>query len=399
MNKKTIIHIAPFPIQNMGKGKGRVSTYLPLQGLVKNGYDNIYITNSPYASPDDSEPGIEVVKINDPFTKTSFAYTRLYMLFIYFPIIYPLFLYQAIRMAKNRNVVLVCCHSYYLAFVGYLLSKIFKVKYVSKFYGIGMPSAPGHPDLVRKSAFWYPSDLFIITDDGSNGYEYALSRGVSPDKIAFLRNGIDKPETLERDNRLYKELAPNNEKLLLSVSRLVSSKNVDKIIDAFHEVSKILPDTRLVVIGDGLKRKELETKASQLGISHRISFVGAIYHKEIFRYQSVADIFISMNNISSLSNPVFEAMSCGKCVIALDRGATRKLIKDGKNGIVIKTYEELKDAIIKLLSDPGLITRLGLEARKTIATWPSWEERVQIEIEMINSLCEEKTPLIVNGRN
>lgn len=399
MKKKTIIHIAPFPIQNMGKGKGRVSTYLPLQGLVKNGYDNIYITNSPYASPDDSEPGIKVVKINDPFTKTGFAYTRLYMLFIYFPIIYPLFLYHAIRMAKNRNVVLVCCHSYYLAFVGYLLSKIFKVKYVSKFYGIGMPSAPGHPDLVRKSAFWYPTDLYIITDDGSNGYEYALKRGVSPDKIAFLRNGIDKPETLERDNRLYKELAPNNEKLLLSVSRLVSSKNVDKIIDAFHEVSKILPDTRLVVVGDGLKRNELETKASQLGISHRISFVGAIYHKDIFRYQSVADIFISMNNISSLSNPVFEAMSCGKCVIALDRGATRELIKDGKNGIVIKTYEELKDAIIKLLSDPGLITRLGLEARKTIATWPSWEERVQIEMEMINRLCEEKTPLIVNGRN
>lgn len=302
-------------------------------------------------------------------------------------------------MAKNRNVVLVCCHSYYLAFVGYLLSKIFKVKYVSKFYGIGMPSAPGHPDLVRKSAFWYPTDLYIITDDGSNGYEYALKRGVSPDKIAFLRNGIDKPETLERDNRLYKELAPNNEKLLLSVSRLVSSKNVDKIIDAFHEVSKILPDPRLVVVGDGLKRNELETKASQLGISHRISFVGAIYHKDIFRYQSVADIFISMNSISSLSNPVFEAMSCGKCVIALDRGATRELIKDGKNGIVIKTYEELKDAIIKLLSDPGLITRLGLEARKTIATWPSWEERVQIEMEMINRLCEEKTPLIVNGRN
>ncbi len=399
MRKKTIIHIAPFPIQSLGKGKGRVSTYLPLQGLVKNGYDNIYITNSPYASPDDSEPGIKVVKINDPFTKTGFAYTRLYMVFIYFPIIYPLFLYHAIRMAKNRNVVLVCCHSFQLAFLGYLLAKIFKVKYVSKFYGIGMPSPPGHSDLVRKSAFWYTSDLYIITDDGSNGYEYALKRGVSPGKIAFLRNGIDKPETLERDDRLYKELAPNNEKLLLSVSRLVSSKNVDKIIDAFYEVSKILPDTRLVVVGDGLKRKALETKASQLGISHRISFVGAIYHKDIFRYQSVADIFISMNSISSLSNPVFEAMSCGKCVIALDRGDTRKLIQDGENGIVIESYEELKDAIIKLLSDPGLITRLGLEARKTIATWPSWEERVQIEMEMINSLCENKTLSIVNGIN
>lgn len=395
MKRKTIIHVAPFPIQNMGKGKGRVSTYLPLKGLVKNGYDNIYITNSPYASPDDSEPGIEVVKINDPFTKTSFAYTRLYMLFIYLPIIYPLFLYHAIRMAKNRNVVLVCCHSYYLAFVGYILAKIFKAKYVSKFYGIGMPSAPGHPDLIRKSAFWYPSDLYIITDDGSNGYEYALKRGVSPDKIAFLRNGIDKPENLRKDECLYKELAPNNEKLLLSVSRLVNSKNVDKIIEAFYEVSKIIPNTRLVIVGDGLKRKELEAMASRLGVSDRISFVGAIYHKDVFRYQSIADIFISMNGISSLSNPVFEAMSCGKCVIALDRGATRDLIKDGENGIVIKSSEELKDAIIRLLSDPSLITRLGLEAKKTIATWPSWEERVQIEMEMINSLCENNTPLIV----
>ena len=395
MKKKTIIHIAPFPIQNMGKGKGRISTYLPLKGLVKNGYDNIYITNSPYASQDDSEPGIEVVKINDPFTKTSFAYTRLYMWFIYFPIIYPLFIYRAIRMGKNRNVALVICHSYYLAFVGYILAKIFKVKYVSKFYGIGTPSAPGHPDLVRKSAFWYPSDLFIITDDGSNGYEYALKRGVSPDKIAFLRNGIDKPESLEKDEHLYKELSPNNEKLLLSISRLVNSKNVDKIITAFYEVSKILPDTRLVIVGDGLNRKKLEIMASQLGISNRTSFVGAIYHKDIFRYQSVADIFISMNEISSLSNPVFEAMSCGKCVIALDRGATRELIRDGENGIVVKSYEELKDAIISLLSDQDMITRLGLEAKKTLSTWLSWEERVQIEMDMINRLCEGKSSMIV----
>ena len=386
--KKTIIHVAPCPIQNMGKGKGRVSTYLPLKGLVESGYDNIYITNSPYASHEDSEPGITVVKIADPFTKTCFAYTRFYMLLFYFPIIYPLFIYHAIRIAKRRNVVMVCCHSYYLAFVGYILAKIFKAKYVSKFYGIGTPSAPGHPDIVRKSAFWYPSDLYIITDDGSNGYEYALKRGVSPDKIAFLRNGIDKPDTLERDDRLYKELAPNNEKLLLSVSRLVSSKNVDKIIDAFHEVSETLPNIRLVIVGDGLKRKELETKASDLGISQRISFIGAIYHKDVFRYQSVADIFISMNNISSLSNPVYEAMSCGKCVIALDRGDTRKLIKDGENGIVIKSYVELKDAITSLISNPDRIARLGLEAQKTISTWLSWEERVKIEIALINNLLE-----------
>ncbi|MBO4965315.1 MAG: glycosyltransferase family 4 protein [Muribaculaceae bacterium] len=379
----------------MGKGKGRVSTYLPLKGLVKNGYDNIYITNSPYASPDDSEPGIEVVTIKDPFTKTKYAYSRLYMLLFYYPVIYPQFIYHAIRKGRKRNVAAVICHSYWLAFVGYVLARIFKAKYISKFYGIGMPSLPGHPDLLRKSSFWYPADLFIITNDGSNGYEYALKRGVSADKIAFLRNGIEKQANLNKDDLLYKRLAPNNEKLLLTVSRLVSSKNVDKIIDAFYELSKTMSGIRLVIVGDGLQRKELETKVSQLGISDRVCFVGAVYHKDIFRYQSVADIFISMNAISSLSNPVFEAMASGRCVIALDRGATRELIKDGQNGIVIESFDELKDAIISLLSNPDRIARLGLQAKKTIDdTWLSWEERIQIEMEMINSLCDNKTPQV-----
>ena len=397
MKKKTIIHIAPFAIWPFGKGKGIPSVYRPIKGLADNGYDNIYLTDSSYASPDgDSEQGITVIKINNPFAYTRFSGTKLYLLFFYYPIIYPLFLYHAIRMAKKRNVAVVYSHSDRVAFVGYILAKIFKAKYILRLYGIGLVDKRWYKGMRRKLAFWYPADLYIIANDGSNGYEYALKRGISPDKIAFLRNGIDKPENLKKNESLYKELAPNNEKLLLSVSRLVNSKNVDKIIEAFYEVSKSLPNTRLVIVGDGLQRKELEIKASQLGISDHICFVGLIDQKDVFKYQSVADIFISMNEISSLSNVVFEAMSCGKCVIALDRGATRDLIKDGENGIVIKSYEDLKDAIIRLLSEPGLIVRLGVEAKKTIAAWPSWKDRVRTEIEMINSLCENKTLSIHN---
>lgn len=399
MKKKTIIHVAPFALWDSGKGKGRVSTYIPIKELANNGYDNIYITYSSYASPDDdSEQGIQVVKINKPFADTRFSHTKIYLLLFYFPIIYPLFFYHAIRMARKQDVDVVYSHSIDLAFIGYILAKIFKAKYVLRLYGIGTVSAPRflHWGLMRKQAFWYPADLYIITQDGSNGYEYALKRGIPPHKIAFLRNGIEKQANLNKDDLLYKRLAPNNEKLLLTVSRLVSSKNVDKIIDAFYELSKTMSGIRLVIVGDGLQRKELETKVSQLGISDRVCFVGAVYHKDIFRYQSVADIFISMNEISSLSNAVFEAMASGRCVIALDRGATRELIKDGENGIVIKSFEELKDAIIKLLSDPSLIARLGSEAKKTIATWPSWEERVQQEVDLINSLCENNTPLIIS---
>lgn len=394
MKKKTIIHVAPFAIWDSGKGKGRVSTYLPIKELANNGYDNIYITDSSYVSPDDdSEQGIKVIKINTPFAYTRFSGTKIYLLFFYIPIIYLLFLYHAIRMAKKKNVAVVYSHHVKLALVGYILAKIFKAKYVLRLYGIGLVDKRWYKGLMRVQAFGYPADLYIIANDGSNGYEYALKKGVPPHKIAFLRNGVNKVENLTKDERLYKELAPNNEKLLLSVSRLAYTKNVDKIIEAFYEVSQILPNTRLVIVGDGIERKALEDMAFKLGISDCISFVGFIYQKDVIRYQSVADIFISLNEISSLSNAVFEAMSCGKCVIALDRGATRELIKDGENGIVIKSCEELKDAIIKLLSDTSIISQLGSEAKKTIDTWPSWEERVQREIELINSLCENNTPV------
>lgn len=393
--KKTIIHIASCAIWIRGKGKGMPSIYQSIKGLADNGYDNIYITDSSYANPeDDSEQGIKVVKINNPFSYTQFSGTRTYRLLVYYPIIYPLFIYRAIRMARKRDVAVVYSHSDHVAFVGYILGKIFKAKYVLRLYGIGLVDKRWYKGLIRRQAFWYPADLYIITNDGSNGYEYARKRGVPPHKIAFLRNGIDKPENLQKDERLYKELAPNNEKLILSVSRLVSSKNVDKIIAAFYEVSKILADTKLIIVGDDIERKALEEMTFGLGISDRVRFVGFVRQKDVAKYHSLADIFISMNEISSLSNVVFEAMSCGKCVIALDRGTTRELIKDGENGIIIKSTEELKDAIIKLLSDPDRIARLGLEAKKTIASWPSWEERVQQEVEMINRLCENNSPSV-----
>lgn len=397
MTPKTIIHFAPFALWPRGKGKGIPSVYRPIKGLADNGYDNIFITDSSYADPDnDSEEGITVVKIKNPLSYTKFSGTKLYLLLYYFPIIYPIFLYKAIRMAKNRDVAVVYSHSHYVALVGYIIAKIFKAKHVLRFYGIGLVDKRWHKGLLRKISFSYPTDLYIIANDGSNGYDYAVKRGVSPDKIAFLRNGINKPENLKRDEQLYKELAPNNEKLLLSVSRLDDTKNVDKIIEAFHKVSGVLPDTRLVIVGDGSLRKSMEDLASRLGISHRISFVGLIYQKDVFKYQSVADIFISLNEISSLSNAVFEAMACGNCVIALDRGATRELINDGKNGIVIKSYDELSDAIIRLLSDSDMITRLGLEARTTISEQHSWEERVQKEVDMINNLCSGIPPLSPN---
>lgn len=108
---------------------------------------------------------------------------------------------------------------------------------------------------------------------------------------------------------------------------------------------------------------------------------------------NMADVFVSMNALSSLSNPVFEAMICGLPVIALNRGTTSELIKNGENGILIDDEQlgELPRIINNLLENNEERKRIAENGRKTILEqWPSWEERVKKEIDLIENLVDNK---------
>lgn len=104
---------------------------------------------------------------------------------------------------------------------------------------------------------------------------------------------------------------------------------------------------------------------------------------------NIGDIFISMNALSSLSNPVFEAMICGVPVVALNRGTTSQLIKNGVNGVLVEDNEiaELPVIIANLLKNEGERIEIGRNGQKTIMDdFFTWEERVKYEVELIENL-------------
>lgn len=385
-----ILSLSPLPLWDLGKGKGRVSTYLPIKGFVDRGHKAIYISDSTMQESGIFD-GIRVHKI-----KTPFANKRVYLRVITYPIIFIQFLYAGLKCCKNNRPDVVYAHSTDTALPAFIIAKICKAKYVLRLYGVSYVKSVRFKVsyLFLYMAFALKSDMYILTNDGTAADKVALTFGVPKEKIYFLKNGINKEwSTYSANTTLKKQFAPNGERILLSVSRLANWKQVDWIIKIFAEILRINTNVRLVIVGDGPEKDYLKQLTIVLKIDDHVLFVDSQQQANVFNYMNIADVFISMNALSSLSNPVFEAMVCGLPVIALNRGTTSELIKNGENGILVEDSQlaELPQIINNLLNNNEKRVRIAKNGQKTILEqWPSWEERVKYEVDLIERLANDR---------
>src|SRR5699024_11368789 len=114
-----------------------------------------------------------------------------------------------------------------------------------------------------------------------------------------------------------------NEKILVAVGRLVEQKDFKTSIKAFNRVSKEV-NVRLVILGKGPKEKELKQLAEDMGIQHKIEFLG--FKQNPYKYMRLADVFILSSKWEGFGHVIVEAMSTGTPVISTncqDRKSTR----------------------------------------------------------------------------
>jgi len=165
---------------------------------------------------------------------------------------------------------------------------------------------------------------------------------VNMDRVRFWMNGVDWEsfEALPERQEARRRLAITAKRVLLTVSRLVSWKRVERSIQALAGVVEYYPDTVLIVVGDGSERERLERLAHELGVAQHVRFEGAVPHDEVPQYLAATDIFLSFYDWTNVGNPLLEAMMAGKCIVTLNNGDTAHFIKDEENGILLE-YEEL----------------------------------------------------------
>lgn len=153
-------------------------------------------------------------------------------------------------------------------------------------------------------------------------------------------------------------------KTITTVCRLVPWKGVDRLIEALHN----LPNTRLVIAGEGPEQAKLQQQALSYGIADRVIFLGQISKSKVRALLETSDLFILNSSYEGLPHVVLEAMAARVPVIATDVGGTGEVVKHDQTGLLV-TYgddEGLMNAIHKLLGNSDTCHRLTSNARRML---------------------------------
>jgi len=195
------------------------------------------------------------------------------------------------------------------------------------------------------------------------------SYGVAADRICVTRNSPDTDSMARTETALRASgNAPRRDpRCLLHVGRLVSEKRVDLLLQAMPRVLERMPQAHLVIVGDGPERGAFERLAGQLGVGDAVRFVGAIYDPtELARHFLSAPLFV-LPGLGGLS--INEAMFYRMAIACSSGDGTEKvLVREGYNGTYFSAGDSnsLAEAIVRLMSDPQELDRMGARSRKII---------------------------------
>lgn len=180
--------------------------------------------------------------------------------------------------------------------------------------------------------------------------------GVEADKIAVIRNGVDRAVFYPRDQiEMRRKLGLDAEsRIIVTVAALVPLKGVDRLIDAMAMMRGV--NAKLYVIGEGPQRAALESRIAKHSLADRVFLVGSRPQSELAEWYSAADLFCLASHREGCPNVVIEAMACGLPVVAADVGGAGELISKSDYGRLISqpTVEnfasEMKTALGELWS-------------------------------------------------
>lgn len=201
--------------------------------------------------------------------------------------------------------------------------------------------------------------------------EQVLRAGHPPEYVITLHDAVDttifSPDRARGTTRLRDELGCDTKQLLIcAVGRLSPEKGHSILLTAFQQVVAVIPSARLILVGDGPLRASLRTQAASCGLGDHVIFVG--YRDDVESFIAASDLVVMPSLREGFGDPVIEAMALCKPVIASRVGGMVEIVRDGDTGLLVppEDSDSLAWAIITLLKNPQVRTRMGLQGRQVV---------------------------------
>jgi glycosyltransferase involved in cell wall biosynthesis len=194
---------------------------------------------------------------------------------------------------------------------------------------------------------------------------------IDPAKLRVIRNGVEPVEPLpaaEVESHRRALGVADDELLIGCVANYSPVKRHDLLIDAFaalrHEGHRI----RLVMLGEGDMRGNLQRQIDALGLGDYARLHGRVTDPKPLL--NAFDLVVQSSQSEGLPNSLLEAASAGRPIVATAAGGSGEVVIDGETGILvpINDVDALAAAMRRMITDPDLRARLGPAARRRAQT-------------------------------
>jgi N-acetyl-alpha-D-glucosaminyl L-malate synthase BshA len=210
----------------------------------------------------------------------------------------------------------------------------------------------------------------IVQSDGVTAISHYLKQATKEifqvDDIVVIPNFVCESEYARHPvAELRSSLSPQGEPLLVHVSNFRPVKRPVDCVEILARIVKKGINTRLVMVGDGSERPNVEHRARCLGVYDKCVFVGK--QPKIVDYLSAADVLLLPSEQESFGLAALEAMACEVPVIASRVGGVPEVVTDGETGFLseVGDVEKMAEDAARLLTDARLRREMGKRARES----------------------------------
>ena len=179
-------------------------------------------------------------------------------------------------------------------------------------------------------------------------------RGVDPARVGVVPPGVD--PTLYRPT----EVADGGDPTIAWIGRLEPYKRADTMIDAMGLIRRSVPNARLVVVGAGTARQDLENRAREKGLADAVEFTGFISEADKVEILQRASVVSQTSEKEGWGMTVIEGNACATPAVATRVPGLQDAVRDGESGLLVPfaNVEAHAAAIVRILTDASLSEEL-----------------------------------------
>lgn len=274
-------------------------------------------------------------------------------------------LWKLYRLIKKEKFDLVHTHSTKAGLLGRVAARLAGVKAIL-FTAHGWAFTEGRSFWKRRALAWIEKIASACSTQiacvSEHDRQLALQFGVTKsEKLIVIHNGLQEQPFLQANNLKMKQALNLDEDIIITfVGRLASPKEPKFLLESL----KHFPEAKVLIVGDGPMRAELEAHISQNQLAERVLLLGT--RTDIPDILAASDIFVLPSRWEGLPLVIIEAMFAGLPIVASRVGGIPELVQENVNGFLVPRSDSaaLSQALKMLIADKSLREQMGQMSRQ-----------------------------------